>query len=134
MKVCPVCGSRCFDDMDVCYGCLHDFLREGSSPACQAVESDCEAEVEEAVLSASVVLDCAESSSENGLGGDEEEHFPSQKIGAPYGEGLEHGPARVALAREARRSTHIVLPLEGCSSAPVLTQEFRLVISLEPAV
>lgn len=28
MKVCPVCKSRCFDDMDKCYGCLHDFKQE----------------------------------------------------------------------------------------------------------
>lgn len=25
MKVCPVCNSRCFDDMKVCYGCMHEF-------------------------------------------------------------------------------------------------------------
>lgn len=25
MKVCPVCKSRCFDDMDICYGCMHKF-------------------------------------------------------------------------------------------------------------
>ena len=25
MKECPVCKARCFDDMDVCYGCLHRF-------------------------------------------------------------------------------------------------------------
>lgn len=30
MKMCPICGSICFDDMDVCYGCLHDFSREPS--------------------------------------------------------------------------------------------------------
>lgn len=24
-KVCPQCGSRCFADMDTCYGCLHHF-------------------------------------------------------------------------------------------------------------
>ncbi|MDO4590110.1 MAG: hypothetical protein Q4B35_01765 [Slackia sp.] len=35
MKVCPVCSARCFDDMSVCYGCLHDFSREPEeSPAC----------------------------------------------------------------------------------------------------
>lgn len=28
MKVCPVCKSRCFDDMDVCYGCLHKFSHD----------------------------------------------------------------------------------------------------------
>ncbi len=25
LKKCPVCGSSCFSDMDVCYGCLHRF-------------------------------------------------------------------------------------------------------------
>lgn len=25
MKVCPVCKSNVFDDMQVCYNCLHDF-------------------------------------------------------------------------------------------------------------
>lgn len=27
-KVCPQCGQVLFADMDVCYGCLHDFSRE----------------------------------------------------------------------------------------------------------
>ena len=35
MKECPICGSRCFDDMDRCYGCLHDFTRDEAG----AVES-----------------------------------------------------------------------------------------------
>lgn len=25
MKECPVCGAVCFDDMEMCYGCLHRF-------------------------------------------------------------------------------------------------------------
>lgn len=25
MKTCPVCKARCFDDMEVCYGCMHRF-------------------------------------------------------------------------------------------------------------
>ena len=29
MKVCPVCRAVAFDDATVCYGCLHDFAREG---------------------------------------------------------------------------------------------------------
>lgn len=28
MKICPVCNSRCFDDMDTCYGCLHRFTED----------------------------------------------------------------------------------------------------------
>lgn len=28
MKICPVCHSRCFDDMDMCYGCLYRFSGE----------------------------------------------------------------------------------------------------------
>lgn len=30
-KVCPQCGSRCFADMDTCYGCLHHFGDEVAS-------------------------------------------------------------------------------------------------------
>ena len=29
MKTCPVCKAVAFDDAAVCYGCLHDFAREG---------------------------------------------------------------------------------------------------------
>lgn len=25
MKTCPVCQATLFDDMDVCYGCMHEF-------------------------------------------------------------------------------------------------------------
>lgn len=32
MKVCPVCKARAFDDMEVCYGCLHRFGEEASAP------------------------------------------------------------------------------------------------------
>ena len=28
MKVCPICKSRCFDDMDTCYGCLYNFDKQ----------------------------------------------------------------------------------------------------------
>ena len=30
MKSCPVCKARCFDDMEICYGCMHRF-DEGAS-------------------------------------------------------------------------------------------------------
>lgn len=35
MKVCPLCGARCFDDMAICYGCMHRFdddMAEGVQP------------------------------------------------------------------------------------------------------
>ena len=25
MKICPICKARCFDDMEICYGCMHQF-------------------------------------------------------------------------------------------------------------
>ena len=31
MKVCPICKARCFDDMEVCYGCMHRFDFEGET-------------------------------------------------------------------------------------------------------
>lgn len=27
-KICPECGTEVFDDMRVCYGCLHEFGKE----------------------------------------------------------------------------------------------------------
>ena len=36
MKTCPVCGARCFDDMDVCYGCMHRFGPGDAASAPQA--------------------------------------------------------------------------------------------------
>ncbi|MBQ9022216.1 MAG: hypothetical protein IJ113_09470 [Eggerthellaceae bacterium] len=31
MKVCPVCQTKSFDDMETCYGCMHHFNNEGSA-------------------------------------------------------------------------------------------------------
>jgi len=31
MKTCPICSSECFDDMEVCYGCMHRFVPEEES-------------------------------------------------------------------------------------------------------
>lgn len=55
MKLCPVCSSRCYDDMPVCYGCLHDFSKD-EFPA-RMPDSDMEAfaGVEEAVAPAASV-------------------------------------------------------------------------------
>ncbi|MCL1797820.1 MAG: hypothetical protein FWG24_05880 [Eggerthellaceae bacterium] len=25
MKICPICNARCFDDMEICFGCMHRF-------------------------------------------------------------------------------------------------------------
>ena len=51
MKTCPVCRSRCFDDMPVCYGCLHDFERGILiKDAVDNVDKDAEDMPEEAVL------------------------------------------------------------------------------------
>ena len=36
MKICPVCESTLFDDMDMCFGCLYRF---GSDPALEAARS-----------------------------------------------------------------------------------------------
>lgn len=33
MKTCPVCKAQCFDDMEVCYGCLHRFADDGRNGA-----------------------------------------------------------------------------------------------------
>lgn len=32
VKTCPVCGARCFSDMDTCYSCLHSFVHDEAEP------------------------------------------------------------------------------------------------------
>ena len=31
MKKCPVCNANCFDDMEVCFGCMHHFAEDEAS-------------------------------------------------------------------------------------------------------
>lgn len=45
MKTCPVCQATLFDDMDVCYGCMHEFTsnpdeREASKEAPLQAQKD----------------------------------------------------------------------------------------------
>ena len=41
MKICPLCGATCFDDMEVCYCCMHRFEEdEGESPECWVDDGD----------------------------------------------------------------------------------------------
>ena len=105
MKECPVCGARCFDDMEVCYGCLHDFSREDTSPIGQAVPSSYDQEIEEAVMPSgnrrSVVPRFAE--------------LPTQVSGRARQSG--GSVARAEQARSSQRQTHIVVPLEGMPQA-----------------
>lgn len=49
MKKCPVCKTAVFDDMDVCYGCMHRFSafdREGGVDPVIEVGANREVEVE----------------------------------------------------------------------------------------
>lgn len=47
MKTCPVCKANCFDDMDVCFGCLHDFSRQGPASPQHARPPVLESSIEE---------------------------------------------------------------------------------------
>lgn len=40
IKVCPRCGQALFADMDVCYGCLYDFSRDGAGSSAETSGSD----------------------------------------------------------------------------------------------
>lgn len=41
MKTCPICNARCFDDMELCYGCLHDFTKQPNLLPASARDSSC---------------------------------------------------------------------------------------------
>ncbi len=44
MKTCPVCQAQCFDDMDICYGCMHRFDYSVASPAGEQALGDARAQ------------------------------------------------------------------------------------------
>lgn len=39
MKTCPICKARCFDDMEVCFGCMHRFEPDQGSSSHEAEPS-----------------------------------------------------------------------------------------------
>lgn len=39
-KRCPVCNALCFDDMEVCFGCLHSFSDADTEPLQVVVKTD----------------------------------------------------------------------------------------------
>ena len=104
MKECPICGSRCFDDMDRCYGCLHDFTRVKAG----AVESGVD---------------------DSGSGSGEEAHAPRRSASrqgsyAPSDPGSPEGDARPERATSALSSLNL-----GSASGEL---SFVVRISLSP--
>lgn len=75
LKECPVCHARCFEDMDVCYGCLHSFAREasnipaGARPPAVSVPVDCRSADRADVERQSADRDDAERRADEGKGG-----------------------------------------------------------------
>ena len=63
MKICPVCSARCFDDMEVCYGCLHTFA-DGQSRECGGEDDGAFGEFEPEPASDRVIQQVAEKSHE----------------------------------------------------------------------
>ena len=61
MKQCPICKSQCFDDMEVCYGCMHRFNEKAIANVMQPIGRCDEFEVEEP-KNMEVVASCLESS------------------------------------------------------------------------
>ena len=51
MKICPVCKARCFDDMQVCYGCMHRFDQDAQAKESQSSQDSHISEVAEPPVS-----------------------------------------------------------------------------------
>jgi len=103
MKICPICGARCFEDMETCYGCLHRFDEEGPFP----LELSLPEEISLQDMSAEP-LDIAV-----------EPLRPKPRHAVP--DGAEKAPDAAAAPARRRRGAH-----EGFRA------EYKLVISLKP--
>ena len=93
MKTCPICHATAFDDMAVCYGCLHRFDQVGQK---RPAEHD---GLFTAVASSSSDVECfaVNGAAKSAAAADRLAGAPEQGgSGAPAPEGAMHAPSRTA--------------------------------------
>lgn len=116
MKICPICKARCFEDMEICYGCMHRFEAEEGS-ACASVPSLARSAQEVGTQeNGSPTMDCGKREEAKVL-----RVFPEAKPKAA-------SPAHAVPCSDAAVS----IIVEPESQTKKVVQEFKLVISIEP--
>ncbi|MEG1561565.1 MAG: hypothetical protein RR323_04085 [Raoultibacter sp.] len=117
MKTCPICKARCFDDMEICYGCMHQFeLAQPTPPAATFTEDEAP-----------------------------QPTAPLCPVADPFEEREEATAAPAPTSAEAPTPTPTPTPAEASTAAPTtfltppfsledlfIGQEYRLEITLHP--
>ena len=125
MKICPVCHGRCFDDMELCYGCLHRFDRE--PPENDATPSS--ADQATAPISASAVQTALETL-DSAMIADDAAELDLSLEPAAAGSSADQMASQAGEAMNApMTSPSYSIPLAPTQATP---DAFQLVIRLEP--
>lgn len=141
MKTCPVCKARCFDDMEICYGCMHRF-EEGEGSGAQ--EAGKPARHEARQVFGAVPDDESRPHGGTGPAEDAEGARPDQE-GLPPLDAAGRQPSReVRHAADSDEATGpgepdviseigVLEPVLGPIASAVLGNGYRLVLSIERA-
>ena len=126
MKICPVCKARCFDDMEVCYGCMHRFVEEPSSDAVNHEISEPPTERPQAVQTMAIpmlaqVPQAPQASEQPPDATEPHVPQPAPVASAPFA-------ARVVQVPELARPSRQVAPQEA-PKQPAVPEEGRTVLS-----
>lgn len=162
MKTCPVCHARCFDDMEVCFGCLHDFSKQSVHGQDDGIPDDLEgfAELEDIKRSdartseASPPKPFGEAAATAGrasISAAETALLPNASTQAPHSKGAEQAgagggaggtkacaPSVQPVERGQRSACSRIEPPGACQTGLALgtpieaPQGYRIVLRLEP--
>lgn len=142
MKTCPICKARCFDDMEICYGCMHHFAEEPAMPVADDAQQRDAPESPDAAIGFESAP-AQETPSAHSAAEAPHRHAPARKdaphvFGAVDDEGEDYGAAGASASPYfadgpcAPASTSLVMLATGPLAQVSLGNGYRLVVSVEP--
>ena len=127
MKTCPICKARCFDDMEICYGCMHRFEPE---PEARPVPIGDVTGIEDLPLRASARRPAEAAASKREGAASRGSRREGPRV---FGAREDEEPARIACADAAASEirTSKLEPVVGPIASASLGDGYRLVVSIE---
>ena len=141
MKTCPICKARCFDDMEICYGCMHPFEpneETGSTPAAEGAVDTRQPSGSDAYSNAGSTGQSHRNSDEAkplhrkplrvfGAAGEAEQPWQDEQATSAFGAESYAG----CFAGREPASMPMLEPIEGPLAMASLGNGYRLVLAIE---
>ncbi|MGI6105806.1 MAG: hypothetical protein ACOYD7_06440 [Raoultibacter sp.] len=137
MKTCPTCGSQCFKDMEVCFGCMHQFDERLGAVQTQEIPVQAKPcipspQQNPAAFSAQVP---AAVENQRPTAPDDPFEIAQLELNVPgdyQAQAATHSLARKSKPRHAAPVRTDATVYQEKEAMPVIQASYRLVVSLEP--